>query len=144
MIIRNYRCYNCTSTERPGMQGKDFTMHHDESETLVTLPNPEDPGKPVKGFQACCPDCGTKNTDPDGGNVVPILVIHYEGRKNVKNPNGRGTGHIACDHTKKTATSDTLRYTGEPSVVNCPACKATKEFREQSTGKLDESYEIQG
>lgn len=92
-----YRCYLCPGPK--GTPGLDFTAD-----------------KPV------CPACGADPaTDPrDAGAVVRLEVLHFDP------PSGRphrGRGHAACNPALKVGAGGVLA-TGEPSVVNCPACRA--------------------
>jgi hypothetical protein len=73
-----------------------------------------------------CARCGIDPaTDPRAAGVIhPIATIHYD----PPHPRirFRGLGHRACDPTKHIGTG---RGSGEPSVVNCEACRATPAFQ---------------
>jgi len=65
-----------------------------------------------------CPGCGAENP-----LVVRLPVIHFDPPSPFA---GKGLGHRACDPTTPISRG---RGTGEPAVVNCPACRATDAFR---------------
>lgn len=64
-------------------------------------------------------------TDPRAIGVIhPLATIHYDPpHPKIKR---RGLGHRACDPSKHIGRG---RGTGEASVVNCEACKATAAFQ---------------
>lgn len=68
---------------------------------------------------AICPTCAA-----DGPLVHQLAIIHFDPPSRYPH---RGLGHCACDPKTHIGRK---RGTGEHSVVNCPACKATKAYRE--------------
>jgi hypothetical protein len=52
-----------------------------------------------------------------------------------------GIGHVACDPTLKTGLGN-CRYTGERSVVNCPACQASEAFVNGEAGAFDPRFDL--
>lgn len=85
-----------------------------------------------KGFdfqakEAVCPKCGNDGTDPTNRlahMIVPQVVMHYI--PPVRSGAMIGKGYIAC--TKKRIGGG-MRATGETAVANCPACRASEEFK---------------
>lgn len=88
-----------------------------------------------------CTNCGTDfvadkpacakcdidaTTDPQATGIIhPLVTIHYDPpHAKIK---GRGLGHRACAPTTHIGRG---RGTGEASVVNCEACKATVAYRD--------------
>ena len=83
-------------------------------------------GRTFESDRAACETCGIDQAQ-DGrlaGIVVPIVTLHYDPpHPKVRN---RGRGHLACDPKRPVAGS---RATGEPSVVNCPRCRETEDWK---------------
>lgn len=102
-----FRCYLCPGPK--GIPGLDFTAD-----------------KPV------CPTCGVDpGADPrDAGVVVKLQVIHFDPPRRP----GRGYGHAACDPKLKVGAGGVVA-TGEPSVVNCPACRGTDAWKAVDSGE---------
>lgn len=135
MRTRVYRCYACHNAE--GVFGREFTVQIEDTAPLVKLPSGPN------GYAVACPNCNLSNTHAAyGGNVVPVLVIHYEPPLTEQMRGRAGCGHIACDPAVKVTKDDELRYTGEPLVVNCPACKLTPAYLSATTGKMHPSYDV--
>jgi hypothetical protein len=79
------------------------------------------------GGKGICPKCGADHDDPKSrGAVAPRVVIHFDPPHAVLQ--GRGIGCYACDPTKAVGSQGT-RATGDPRVVNCPACKLTTAWK---------------
>lgn len=80
-------------------------------------------------FEAARPACAACGLDPeadprDKGAVVSLVTVHFDapGRRP-----GVGVGHAACDPRLKVGRPR-CAFSGEPSAVNCPKCKATEAF----------------
>lgn len=87
------------------------------------------PGYPFEGEHPVCPACTLDGRTGDGVRlVVPRVAIHFDPPHAVVR--GRGSNLAACDGKPIMGRMGT----GEPSVVTCPACKATDAFRD-SGGK---------
>lgn len=79
---------------------------------------------------ATCPACGIEAGDPRYAGVVGKLeTIHFDPPD--ERMDGKGKGHIACNPRRRVAG---LRVTGEPSVVNCKACRETDEYQKALAG----------
>lgn len=80
-------------------------------------------------FEADRPACAKCDIDPakdprDKDIVVPLVLIHFDPPgKRV----GQGAGHAACD-PKIRVGSPKCAFSGEPTAVNCAACKATAVY----------------
>lgn len=135
MPTRTYRSYAVKN--EAGQFGKDFTVEIPVGSPLVKLHDG------TSGPEVKCPWSGISNTDPAaGGNVVPVVVMHYEPPRSPDLAHRVGCGHIACNPAQKTATNDELRYTGEPSVVNCPACKETAAYKGVTGATMHATYDV--
>jgi len=95
----SFRCYNCVNAK--GLPGKDF-------EAEATKPT--------------CPACGLNGLDARFKHYIVLLeTIHFDPpHPVVKN---MGCGVMACGIPERG------RFTGEPLVVNCPACRATEVWK---------------
>lgn len=88
-----------------------------------------------------CTNCGTDfvaekpactkcdidaTTDPQVVGVIhPLATLHFDPpHPKIKR---RGRGHRACDPSTHISKG---RGTGEPSVVNCEACRQTEAYRD--------------
>lgn len=122
---RLFRCNNCVN-DATGANGVDFTAPAD---------------KPV------CPTCGANRNDPDEAALIDeLVVIHWEpahpkAHRFKKLIGTKGCGHVACQPGKKHFGTN-LQVTGDPSVANCPACKATKEFKAATGTTLNPKYDL--
>ncbi len=90
-------------------------------------------GHDFQAAQPVCPNCGHDGSDPKDRMahlIAPRVVLHFNPPK--KWPLMIGTGLTAC--TKQKVGTAGIRATGEVAVVNCPACQATKEYKEVSGG----------
>lgn len=81
-----------------------------------------------KTFEADRPACKPCRIDPvadprHAKYLTPLLTIHFDPPTHL---DGLGRGHLACNPAAKVAGN---RATGEPSVVNCAACRATAEWK---------------
>ncbi len=98
--MKMFRCYNCENAK--GMPGLDF---------------PAD--APV------CPNCGLDGRDPKfAGLFAPLVCIHFDAPHAVAK--NRGVGHAACDPKLPIGT---VRGSGHPDAVSCPACRETEAFQ---------------
>lgn len=80
-------------------------------------------------FEALKPACAECGVDPekdarDVGVVQEIKTHHFDPPSRRE---GRGMGHAACDPKLKVGHPACM-FTGEPSSVNCPKCKASEAF----------------
>ena len=138
MRRRTYRCYACNN--ETGAFGREFTVDFEDRTPLVKLPD----GR--QGEAVTCPNCGMQNTNPHlGANVVELRVLHFEPplTKSMFGRAGRGT--IACNPEVKVTNPDESKRvfaTGEPLAVNCPACKETEEYKEQTGGGLHPAFDV--
>lgn len=89
-------------------------------------------GASFQSDRQACAACGVDaQAEPRfAGVVVPVETVHFDPPHPVVR--GYGTGRLACDPRKQVAGS---RATGEPSVVNCPACRATPEWKRAYAGE---------
>lgn len=78
-----------------------------------------------------CEPCGLDSAkDPkDARSIVELCILHFDPPH--PTVRGRGLGHAACDPRMKVGTG--AMYTGEKSVVNCPACKESSAFTSKGT-----------
>lgn len=106
-MARFYRCYNPNCTEHPAkMPGYDFTAD-----------------VPV------CPKCKVDARQPRFSHlIVPLVIIHFDPPSQVP---GYGVGELACDGKPSAGRM----ATGDPEVVNCPACRQTDVWKEAQKGK---------
>src|SRR5262245_33644822 len=120
-MARLFRCYACVGEK--GMRGVQF----------------EAEDKP----DVACPKCGIKRDDAAVGHHIEMLVVmHYEPPyPHPELGKTTGIGHIACDPTKKTGFGP-LRYSGEPKVVNCPACLASDAMKQAREGQFDPTFDL--
>jgi endogenous inhibitor of DNA gyrase (YacG/DUF329 family) len=90
-----------------------------------------------------CPTCGIKKSCPQAGhNIEPLVVMHFEPPyPHPELGKTTGIGHVACDLTLKTGKG-VCYYTGERSVVNCPACQATEVFKNGEAGVFDPRFDL--
>ena len=84
-------------------------------------------------FTAEKPSCADCELDPAKDKrhaefFLPLLIHHFDPPTKVE---GIGKGHAACDSRIKVGRiyKPKCMFTGETSAVNCPACKATDEFK---------------
>lgn len=88
----------------------------------VTFKSPRSPDGPPPGCKACGVD---PDTDPAlVGYILPLETIHFDPPHPIVRFKGRG--HLACNPAVRVAGK---RATGEPSVVNCEACRATDVWK---------------
>lgn len=105
--MKLWRCYNGKCSDKPGIPGHDFA---------------NDTGK--------CDRCGVDPSDKRFGYVITArVVLHFDAPSGIVD--GRGVGYIACDPSKAVGK---FRSTGDPNVVNCPACQATESFKAAIVG----------
>lgn len=100
-MAKLFRCYNCLDDK--GTPGRDFTAT----------------GSPV------CPDCTLDGTPgkEHANMIVPLRTLHYDPKHHVVKC--RGTGAPVCGAPRISG----IAMTGNPNVVNCPACMATETFK---------------
>ena len=96
----------------------------------ICLNCPNDKGIPGKKFWASEPvcSCGVDMRLPEYRNfIAPVACIHFVPPHPVIR--NRGTGHRRCDGVSiRTHPKTQELATGSPEVVNCPACRAHKDF----------------
>lgn len=73
-----------------------------------------------------CPSCGLDPVaEPDLARYIQSLeTIHFDPPHPIVR--FKGKGHLACNPSVRVAGQ---RATGEPAVVNCPACRATETWK---------------
>ncbi len=98
--MSQYRCLNCS---------KSFA-----SERAPEAPRPT------------CPGCGVNpDQEPELASFIqPLETIHFDPPHPIVR--FRGKGHLACNPARRVAG---MRATGEPAVVNCPACRQTDAWK---------------
>lgn len=116
--MKFWRCVTCE--DRPGIPGHDFAAE-----------------------QPVCDRCGTdaKSGGLAASKIIALKVLHFDAPDPVRP--GRFVNAAACDIA---LTVGKVRLTGEPSVVNCPACKMTQEWKTADAASrvvLDEDFPIQ-
>lgn len=88
----------------------------------------EDPaGRLIFDFWAekpICPKCGVDAAKMPHV-VIQLEVVHFDPPSKVF---GRGQRIVAC--TRRGYGASNVIVTGNPTSVNCPECKATKEWRD--------------
>lgn len=139
MRLRYYRCYACTNDT--GAFGRDFEVRLEDSAPLVKLPNS------TTGEAVSCPNCGLSNTHVShGGNVVPLLLVHFDPPLTKEMYGRAGKGHIACNPAepvvKARPKGQELYATGEPLAVTCPKCKETAAFKGMALGQIHPSFDV--
>lgn len=120
--MRLYRCYACLNDK--GTHGVDFAT---------------DAADPT------CPTCGIAKSDKRAGQFIETLVLlHWEPPHPHPGLAARvGCGHLACDPSVKTGMGGAgHRVTAEPSVVNCPGCKASAVFKAAAASRLDPRFDL--
>lgn len=86
--------------------------------------------------RVACDACGIDPKKDSGaaGLLVRLVTIHFDPPSGLKN---RGKGHIACDPSKPVHGR---RATGEPSVVNCEACRQTEAWKKAHAAAGDPEF----
>lgn len=103
--MKGWRCYNCNNDKG-------------------------DPGLDFYGDKPICPKCGLDGTNQRyRGLFAALKVIHFDAPDPAlakgSGRHTRGIGHAACDPKLKVGT---VQATGEPTVVNCPACRESQAW----------------
>jgi hypothetical protein len=93
-----------------------------------------------------CPQCGLEGNDPDGKNIVLLVMVHYDPPRAANDDvfidmsgkiMGTGKGHRACEPRRSIQAAEDANGvpvpwhagTGIKAQVTCPACKQTEEFK---------------
>jgi len=87
------------------------------------------PGQKIE-FEATkkglCP-CGLEVSDPKNSGVIfERVAIHFDAPTQFVH---RGTGFAACDPLLKVPGPAGVMFTGDPTCVTCPACKASESCK---------------
>lgn len=73
-----------------------------------------------------CP-CGLEIADPrNHGTIFERVAIHFDAPTQFVS---RGTGFAACDPLLKVPGKAGVMFTGDPTCVTCPACKASESHK---------------
>lgn len=80
------------------------------------------PGKDFEADRPECPDCGA-----DPPTVTERAVIHFDPPSGIRN---RGANDAACSPGIRVGSGQQIHMTGVPSAVTCPACRATRLWRD--------------
>lgn len=82
-----------------------------------------------------CPQCGLTADDPKFGHkIIRLVIVHFDPPTDFP---GIGQQHRACDPNKPIQAPDGPggvpnpwhAGTGDPKVVNCPACMQTESYK---------------
>lgn len=94
-------------------------------------------GRLIFDFEAnepVCPKCGCDARDPRyADTVIQLEVIHFDPPD--ERLAGKGKNILACNPRRRVGA--TVRASGDPTVVNCPACKATDAYQKTVESGLD-------